>query len=528
MNILILILKKDLSVMKGWVLVGWLTQLLSIAFIYRMNSQIGVLETLTAVLYPMVLFIVVVQIIQGDAFAGTTSFLMSRPISRFRVLIAKILFLVLFLVLPHVLLLLLKVELMGIRLSVMDGALLLLETALNDFLFIAWAILAGSFTRLWSLKALIAVVLILGFAVTSNFLSQIPGSFSQAATGRHLADSRVLIWIGWMIFCALSAAYLWTRHRSLGISAAAFLVLVFAGYSGILRWRWNFVDELSGRLNPSELLMGTPKIEWLEETTSGSNSTRNGVRYFSVKKRGRIQGLKAGWDADLSSRRAIAEFSDGSWRQSLIQVDQFNGLTPLSGRYVKRLGIPLPERQVSRLSPMEFGWNLFECAADKLPHPNAAPIKVRGSGEFDLYQPVALAQLPLKKDARIIAGRIIYEIARVRIYDSQIQVTLSVTRLVIRSRGERTNTGTMECLLLNPETQEVAEPGGGSGSGSFGRDTSVYRRSFSLSRENGKPATPEEFERFLKGARLYVLERKEAGTINLPYELNDISPSNEE
>jgi len=171
---------------------------------------------------------------------------------------------------------------------------------------------------------------------------------------------------------------------------------------------------------------------------------------------------------------------------------------------------------------MEFGWNLFECAADKLPHSNSAPMKVRGSGEFDLYQPVALAQLPLKKGARIIAGRTIYEIARLKVYDSQIQVTLFVTRLAIRSRGERPNTGMMECLLLNSETQEVAEPGGGSGSGSFGRDTSVFRRGFSLSRENGKPAKPEEFERFLKGARLYVLERKEAGTITLPYEVNDV------
>lgn len=519
MKLLVPMLRKDFSNARSWVIASWVIQLLEAIFFCWMedNRSLSLAGTFLVLIHFILLFQVMMQIIRMDTFAGTTGFLLSRPISRSRLLASKILFFFLFLLLPHLLLIFIKAAVLGMKWSIADAALMIMETTLEDSLCMALGMLASSFTRLRSVQMMIVVAAVVGFGLTFSFLNR------SRFLDNSLGDSRCLLWLALLVLSVLGTIILWAHGRRLLLSTVTLMILISGDYLLACNSQWNFVKSLSRKWNPADALIATPEIKWEGDASRGSDARRNGENYFSIMKKGHIQGLKKDWEARLISRNSVADFPDGNQVRSLNKVVYFPGPSELSNIYINQFGIPLPERLARGFRPWHSEWEVFECPETDIRQRRREGMKIHGQGTFELYQAAPAAELPLKKGAELAVGRSLYKITQLLAYDSQIQVTISTKRLLLRSRGEAWLADIPECLLVNPETQDMTSSGSGNSNTSALTGMTFSRRTFQLSDIHGKSFSPEQMDRFLKGARLYILEKREAGTITLPYEVNDMS-----
>ena len=155
MNLVVHHLKKDIRHLRS-LLVLWLLLLLVNSLLMRSGLDrfvaseegIEVLATAYVLLYVLqqILQIVIVcQLVQADALAGTTAFWLTRPISRKELLLSKSLFVLLILVLPSLLAEVIVLRVNGISVSFMLSALAE-EVILQCALFLVPAMLVAALT----------------------------------------------------------------------------------------------------------------------------------------------------------------------------------------------------------------------------------------------------------------------------------------------------------------------------------------------------------------------------------------------
>jgi hypothetical protein len=242
-----------------------------------------------------------------------------------------------------------------------------------------------------------------------------------------------------------------------------------------------------------------------------------------VQRVGNITGLKDGWVGKLVKFQSEARFPDGTVWQSE-GVSDLYPFSELAPAILPRLGIQVSDEHPMRLYEKAWAWTLFECEKGRLQTLADRRASIRGTGTFQLYQPVVLAELPAEVGASAVIGRFNYRIDRLNAIDGQISMSVTVQGVALKSRGDSTRGSLpMELLFVNPSTKQFTDTSGSGGSSSTNGDWITLRRSVSINKEPGSTHRPDTGE-FLKGARLYILGTRYGGNIELPYEIPEMLP----
>lgn len=263
-------------------------------------------------------------------------------------------------------------------------------------------------------------------------------------------------------------------------------------------------------------------VEWTDAPVFYSHSkSTNNIDYSMVTQPGRITGLKDNWTGKLVKFQSEARFKDGTvWKS---QGDSKNGAfeDPIPA-ILPQLRIDITGKRFMRQSVRNLNWPLFEIEKGLLDGLSDRQASIRGTGTFQLYQPVILAELPAKAGASMTAGRFRFKIESLNVFDEKIYLQLRIREVPLISMGNRTTEiYQMEFLLANPDPREFARASGsgvGSRAGNVGH---TIHENFSIQQEVGLThwSSPKEF---LQGARLYILGTRYGGNIELPYEIPEM------
>ncbi|MFT4176318.1 MAG: hypothetical protein QM627_06645 [Luteolibacter sp.] len=513
--------KKDYASVRPWLWATWGILLLHlIVFRIEMNGASTHMGHLANTLLPrFFIFLTTLHLFQQDAFLDSSGFLASRPIPRLKILAFKTGFVALALLFPAALAHFAAVHLLGIHPSLADAFLYFLEYSLPDALFAGAGILLGMTTRKPVVALALMLVLILLYL---RFHFTAFRDFHQFPENRNLIAGILLeqnlLWLAVITLIACG----WTIFRRRALPLFVGILLGFAGYSEIRKISWNPVEPLIPRIAIAEILDHPPEIILEEKPNFGSNSTRDGERYFTLRQQGKLRGLKEGWEAKVLFFDATAKTSSGSSiisRTNTLSIHDFGGAR-LDSLVLPRFGIT-PHYRFGIFSHPGY-WPLFDCKTKELPPPGDT-LNISGNATFRLYQPQILGELPLKENASVLAGRFRYRISQIQRLDSRASLSISAYGLPLASRGDRAAMGDVEFLVLNPVTKQFASPPAKAGGGSTGDSMYHFNVNVSLLSSRENPPTSEDLAVFLKDAKVYIVGKQEASTVTLPYEIPEIT-----
>lgn len=524
MNTLIHLCKKDFAFAKPWILGTWLA-LVAGTFFPSLMPATGMPLPWAAIrqwIPALLVFLTVTRIIHCDSFTGTTGFMGTRPVGRMFLLGCKLAFIDCTLVLPAALLSLLHPVLMGVELTLAEHLLLFLEMGLFFAVFAAAAVLVAVLTRSVGTMALLSVIIVIFIALLAKTsIGRSQQLFGCTLEEAHLRDSVWLVSQALLTIAAISIAMSWVAKRRWPITPAMFVLsagcLIVIGKG----WKWNFVEHLAKDAPIGQILKGTPALVWLDEPRLVSYEKREGIPYAQVIRPHRIEGLKDGWKAKMVESESEARFADGTvWKSHRAArpdpTERFGAevLTQMGIRKSKTNSLPDAD---------PFGFRvLFECEETRLSTLRDRRASIHGNGTFQLDQPYIAAVMPLKAGTIAINGRSQYRIDSLNVIDGQISLDFSTRGIALKSKGDGAGGFLrLNLLLFNPETQQIATSGGGSGTTGIGDDWKSMHRTYSLDQNPGGRSRPDA-DAFLKGARLYVIAVHYGGTITLAYEIPDM------
>ena len=523
MNTLLHLCKKDFTYAKPWIVGTWFALAISNLLPWvSPEGEISLPFMMIRLLAPAVLvFLTSVKIILCDPFVGSAGFMGTRPVRAIRLLTHKLLLIAFVLVLPAVAFALLHAVCMRVNLTASDWLLLVIENGLYFSLIAAMAVMFSAISRkvgttVFFLAAGAAMLALYG-AYFAN-----PRSYGGTLEDEHLRASITLVAQAFLASAAVAVAASWAKERRIWLTVAVFLLAAGGMVALGERWKWNFVDELSRDVTTQELTTGSPAIKWMEKTPRfGSHQSRESVPYSQVQRVGNITGFNDGWVGKLVKFQSEARFPDGTVWQSegVSDLSPFGELAPA---ILPQLGIQVPEEHPIRLYEKAWAWTLFECEKSRLQALPDRRASIRGTGTFQLYQPIVLAELPAQVGASAVIGRFNYRIDRLNAIDGQISVSLTVRGVALRSKGDSTRGSLpMELLFVNPSTRQFTDTSGSGGSSSTGGGWIALHKTVSIDHQTASTHRPDA-EEFLKGARLYILGIRYGGNIKLPYEVPEM------
>jgi hypothetical protein len=524
MNTLLHLCKKDFAYAKPWILGVWFT-LVAGTFLPALIPAAGVPLPWAAIrewIPALLIFLTSTKIIHGDPFTGTTGFIATRPVRAVSLLGGKLAFISCILILPAASLALVHPALMSVELTATEHLLLFLEKALYFAVFAAAAVLVSVLTRRVGTMALLSAIMliVIGSMVGLAFGRPVQ-SFGRTLEAQHLHASAWLVMQAFLMIAAIVIA-LSRAAKCRWPVTATMLVLAAAAFIGIGKgWKWNFVGHLAKDAPVGQILAAEPSLVWLDEPRLVSYEKRESIPYAQVIRPHRIEGLKDGWKAKLVESESEASFADGTvWKSH--RASSPGSFEKFAADVLPQIGIELSDQQ--KLDPSDpLGFRvLFECEETRLLTLRERRASIHGSGTFQLYQPFIAAVMPAKAGATAVSGRSQFRIDSLSVIDGQISVSFSTRGVPLKSKGNGAGGFlSLDLILLNPATQQIAKFGGGGGSSRMGDDWENLNRSYRLDSKPGNSIKPDT-DAFLKGARLYIIGTRHGGSIKLPYEIPEM------
>jgi len=523
MSTLIHLCKKDFTFAKPWILGTWLACAIGTLLPWvSPDGEASVLFMMIRLLAPAVLvFLASAKIIFCDPFVGTTRFIGTRPVRATRLLTQKLLLIAVVLVIPAVAFALLHAACLRVQLSASEYLLLFMEN------WLYFSLIAGAAVAYSVISRNVGILMVFVIATPSLFLMlmaffNLHWPFGPSLEDQHLIASFKLVTQAFLSVAAVAIAMSWVALRRIWLTAAAFLLCAaFLVAPGVF-WKWNFVDELSRDATSKEIIAGSPALKWMDPPRFGSHRSRESVPYSQVEWIGHMTGLKEGWVGKLLKFKSEARFTDGTvWTsEGVSDLYPFGHLAPA---ILPQLGIQVSEDHPMRLYEKSWAWTLFECEKSRLQKRSNRRASIHGTGTFQLYQPVVLAELPAQAGASAVIGRFTYRIDSLNAFEGRISVSLSIIGVALKSKGDSTRSfRPLELLFVNPSTKQFTDTNGSGGSGRTSSEWITVHKTVSIDQHPASTHRPDVQE-FLKGARLYILGTRYGGNIVLPYEIPEMT-----
>jgi ABC-type transport system involved in multi-copper enzyme maturation permease subunit len=405
-------------------------------------------------------------LIQMDFPRDVRGFLRTRPLNARQILAAKLTVLACFFVIPAGLLQAVSFYAMGFRLSVSDAVLAAADYSLFTAVILSLALIPALLVRQIGYFVLIAmgIAMAASLAITLSAFNNLAYGFGrgfpeegiaamQLGTSRTIAAQFVIV--AGSCLTAWSAVRFRTALPAIGIAIASLAM-------GLVCWKqslWNFTAALAQpTLEAPSRDWPNPKtltFKWLEHGTppspvSSSESGSNGKLYRSIGADFIVSGLPPGWDAQArtSENRLLLSNGKTSFERHLYSLDvatnsllrQWKGEQPRSERGSQHVDLVRVPLGLAR----EF--------------PNNA--RLSGEVTVQLLHPRLLADLPLRRQANFTTGRRSFTITRVEQDGRRIEISVDLSGIELRWRGEDWSGGTGELSqfeLWNPKLRESAK-----------------------------------------------------------------------
>lgn len=523
MNILIHLCKKDFTFAKPWILATWLALAVSNILPWiSPDGKEGEPFMMIRLLAPAVMiFLTSTRIIHCDSFVGTASFMGTRPVRPTTLLLNKLVLIALVLVLPAVGFALLHAACMRVNLSALEYLLLFIEN------WLYFSLIAGAAVAYAVISRNVGIMVVFMIATPGLFLMllamfNLNWPFGKSLEDQHLSSSFKLVAKAFLPLAAVVISMSWVAKRRIWLTAAGFALCAAFLVAPGLFWKWNFVEEMSRDAAPSEIISSGAEVQWIDAPSFWPRHTsRNNIEYSLVTGPGRVTGLKDGWRGKLVKFQSEARFKNGTvWNSE--GESEFNPFGALTPAVLPQVGISIAEDQLLRRHPNSNTWSLFEFQRNRLREIPDRLVSIRGTGTFQLYQPVILAELPAVVGAAFVDDRFRYRIESLNFSRREIHMSLSIRGVALESLGDGAReSGRIELLLVNPRTKEFVNTGSPSGSRRLGGEWITIHETLLLDQEAG-PANQHRAGEFLKGARLYILGTRYGGNIKLPYEIPEM------
>jgi len=323
-------LKKDLRYLR-LLLLPWFVLLLVNSLLIRSGLDLSIaseegIEVLSSayvllyVLQQILQIVIVCQLVQADALAGTTAFWLTRPISRKQLLLSKSLFVLLVLLLPSVIAEVIVLQVNGISVSqtlyalpqeiILQSALFLMPTMLLASLTPSLARLAivglGSVTAFFLIHyAVLASVMTFGTASRRRMSAVFPGQWPTIFSGNPsgMMVSAILA-IG---LCGMVIASQYLKRRTVHSATAAVLGMCLV-IAALNLWSWDLLRSRqwwSARtgLNPESIQLVVSK-------EPGAGFVRDDRGQLMILGRVEPQGVPPDYFLEVIRQKAAVEFSD--------------------------------------------------------------------------------------------------------------------------------------------------------------------------------------------------------------------------
>ncbi len=522
MNTLLHLCKKDFTFAKPWILGTWFALAISNVLPWiSPEGKAGELFMMIRLLAPAVMvFLASTQIIHCDSFVGTSGFMGTRPVRAATLLRNKLVLIAFVLVLPAVGFALLHAACMRVNLSALEWLLLFIEN------WLYFSLIAGAAVAYAVISRNVGIMVILIIATPFLFLMllalfNLNWPFGNSLENQHLKASFQLVAQAFLSVAAVAIAMSWVALRRIWLTAAGFLLCAaFLVAPGVF-WKWNFVDNLSKDVSPQDIVSDSPSIEWAGAATFSLHSMIDDTPYWQVSRPGRVAGPGKDWTGRLISFKSEAHFRDGN-----VMKSERDTSIDLSGDVslviLPELGIDLTGKQFSRVSGSSLTWTVFVFEKSRIQKLSDHRATIRGTGTFQLDQPFILAEVPAQVGASVVSGRTRYRIDHVSIAETQISIELSGRGVPLTTFGDRAKRlYETKFLLVNPDTQEFATVSNSAGFSRAGGEWETIRKTFSINQQLDS-APRAHAEKFLKGARLYILGTRYGGSIELPFEIPEM------
>jgi len=415
-NLVIHNLKKDMRYLR-LLLVLWFLLLLVNSLLLRSgldrliasDEGIEVFATAYVLLYVLqqILQIVIVcQLVQADALAGTTAFWLTRPISRKRLLLSNSLFVLLMLVLPSLLAEVIVLWVNGISASYMLSALpeeVILQTALFLVPSMLVAALTPNLARLVVAGlASVTAFFLIHYAVLASVMSfgagsrrqpvgvfpgQWPRIFPTSPSGM-LVSAMLMIGLG-----ATVIVYQYLKRRTVNSTTGATLGMCLVSAT-VNFWSWDlrtFSEGLPARsgLNPES-------VKLVVTREPKARGVRRDVGKLTILGRCELQGLPHNFFLVLTGVKATLRLSDGKVVSSSSDYPFWLfGEDFQLEKEIKVLNEPSPgfEPGMSRMLP------LLSVDAETFQNYQGTPGTYTSEARLDVYQRLT-SSLPLKAGSR--------------------------------------------------------------------------------------------------------------------------------
>ena len=330
MRLVIHHLKKDLRYLR-LVLLTWFVLLLVNSLLIRSGLDLSIaseegIEVLSSayvllyVLQQILQIVIVCQLVQADALAGTTAFWLTRPISRRQLLLSKSLFVLLVLLLPSVIAEVIVLQVNGISVSqtlyalpqetILQSALFLMPTMLLASLTPSLARLAitglGSVTAFFLIHyAVLASVMTFGTASRRRMSGVFPGQWPTIFSGNPsgMMVSAILA-IG---LCGMVIASQYLKRRTVHSATAAVLGMCLV-IAALNLWSWDLLK--SSEWWSARTGLSPESIQLVVTKDAGAGFVRDDRGQLMILGRVEPQGLPHDYFLEVIGHRAAMEFSD--------------------------------------------------------------------------------------------------------------------------------------------------------------------------------------------------------------------------
>ena len=419
MNLVLHHLKKDIRCLRH-LLSLWFILLLVNSLLIRSgldlfiasDEGIEVLSTAYVLLYvlqQMLQIVIVCQLVQADALAGTTAFWLTRPISRKGLLLSKSLFVLLVLILPSLVAEVIVLGANGIfseTLSVLPQEILL-PSALFLVPPMLVATLTPNLTRLLVVGvasvtafflvhyAVLASVMTFGTGPGKRVNAFFPGQWLAIFSNNPSAMMASAILA--VVLGAIVIAYQYLKRRTLHSSAAAVLGTCLV-IGSLNFWSWNILK--SSDWLPAHSGFDSRTVKLLVANEPGAGFVQDNGGKVMILRPIEIRGVPPDFFLEIIGHRAVVEFSDGkSVSSSLDYPWGFfsnrgvgGGLQPQAEREVRVLNDPFPVNRPIAAPLLSLDIDTYQ-KYKEIPGTFSAEAQLR------VYQQLT-AKLPLKIGSR--------------------------------------------------------------------------------------------------------------------------------
>jgi len=522
MKTLIHLCKKDFTHAKPWIIGVWLSLVFATLLqCLSATSEAALPFMMIAKFTPaLMIFLTSTRIIHCDSFTGTSGFMRTRPVRGTTLLQNKIVFIALILVLPAVTCALLGAVCLRVQLSPSDYLLLFIEKWLYFSLIatvaVAYAVISPNIIIMVFFILATPLLFLMSLAIFD-----LNWPFGKSLEDQHLRASFQLTAQAFLAVAALAIAMNWAAKRRIWQTVVGFVLCgAFMTAPGVF-WKWNFVDALSKDAVTAEIISEKTALSWLDEPRLVTNQTRDSIPHSRLIRTGQVTGLKDGWIGKPVNFQSEALFSDGTIRPSTSDSMLFP-IEDFAPYILPQIGIVVPENHLMWNYEASRHWTLYECEKPRLKKLSDRHVSVAGIGNFQLYQPYILGEIPATAGASVINGRFRYRLDSVSATGREVSYKISIRGVALTSRGDKlSGTEDVKFIFANPATGKFTSTRGSGGSNRVGSNWIIIRYSVPLDQQRGTPNS-EETKAFLKDARLYIIGTRYGGNISLPYEIPEI------